>query len=73
MAMFHGLVPIAKLLMDFKADRQLKDCVGMTFIHHAVDGGNLDAIKWALHNCENAEVKDDKGLTALLRAGIHKP
>lgn len=71
MAMFHGFVPIAKLLLDFKAQRQWKDCIGMTFLHHAVDGGHLDAIEWALHNnCGNIEEKDGNGLTILLRAGM---
>lgn len=56
--MFHGHVTIGKLLIDHKADKTLKDTIGLNFVHYAVNGGHFNAIRFALDNAENDELTE---------------
>lgn len=41
----------------------------MNFLHYAIDGGHLSAIKLAMDNFSNFEERDSSSWTYLLRAG----
>lgn len=50
--MFHGHITIGKLLIDHKANKRLKDSIGLNFVHYAINGGHFNAIRFA---CDNAD------------------
>ncbi|XP_037028043.1 uncharacterized protein LOC119068535 [Bradysia coprophila] len=51
--MLHGHVTIGKLLIDRKADKSLKDTIGLNLVHYAINGGHFNAIRFALDNAED--------------------
>lgn len=51
--MLNGHVTIGKLLIDRKADKSLKDIIGLNFVHYAINGGHFNAIRFALDNAED--------------------
>lgn len=48
--MFYGHITIGKLLLDHKTDKTLKDCIGLNFLHYAINGGHFNAIRFAVEN-----------------------
>lgn len=51
--MFYGHITIGKLLIDHKADKRLKDSIGLNFVHYAINGGHFNVIRFALDNAED--------------------
>lgn len=68
LAVFHGNVDVAKLLLERNANRHATDRNGLHFGHYAVDGGMLVAVKFAVDNGVDVEARDHLGWTMLLRA-----
>lgn len=50
---------VAQLLVQHKADWDLVDKTGSTALHWAVDGANLDMIRWMLQDGCRVDVKDE--------------
>lgn len=72
LAVFNGFTEIAKILILKKANVNKRDCIGLTFGHYAIDGGYIEAIKFAINNGADVEAKDDCGWTLLLRTIVMK-
>lgn len=68
-ALFHGYIQIASLLVDKGASLTAIDVNNMTPIHYAVDSNNISSIKFCILQECNVNVQDNKGWTPLLRAG----
>lgn len=68
-AVFHGYLEIADLLIAHKADVRAKDCLGLNIAHHAIDANKFDAVVYCIDNLGiHTETRDNNGLTLLLRA-----
>ena len=50
---------VAQLLKQHKADWDSVDRTGPTALHWAVDGANLDMIRWMLQDGCRVDVKDE--------------
>ena len=50
---------VAQLLKQHKADWDSVDRTGSTALHWAVDGANLDMIRWMLQDGCRVDVKDE--------------
>lgn len=51
--MFYGHITIGKLLIDHKADKMLKDSIGLNFVQYAINGGHYNAIRFALDHADD--------------------
>ncbi|XP_055905555.1 putative ankyrin repeat protein RF_0381 [Eupeodes corollae] len=73
LAFFYGHLPVARILLNKKADINVKDNNGVTPCHCAVDANQYDILRFALDNGADIEAVDDmSGWTLLLRAvGMH--
>ncbi|XP_055853441.1 serine/threonine-protein phosphatase 6 regulatory ankyrin repeat subunit C [Episyrphus balteatus] len=72
LAFFYGHLPVARILLNKKADINVKDNNGVTPCHCAVDANQYDILKFALDNGADMEAMDMSGWTLLLRAvGMH--
>ena len=56
--MFAGNTEVAKLLRQHNACWNLVDKTGSTALHWAVDGANMDVIRWILQDGCPVDVKD---------------
>lgn len=52
----------------YNAELNIKDNAGLTALHYAVDGANLDSIKYILMEKADVNIKDNSGWSPLLRA-----
>lgn len=68
-ALFYAFIDIAQYLLEKNANIHLRDINDRTALHYAIDGDNLDAVKFALKHRAEINARDDKGWTPLLRAG----
>lgn len=72
-AVFHGFLEMADLLIRHKADVRAKDILGLNIAHHAIDANNLAAVEYCVENLGiHPETRDINGLTLLLRAIVTK-
>jgi uncharacterized protein len=72
-AVFHGFIEMADLLIAHKADVRAKDSLGLNVAHHAIDANNLPAVIYCIENLLiHTETRDNTGLTLLLRAIVAK-
>lgn len=69
-ALFMGYPEIAKILILKRANINLRDAIGLTFGHYAIDGGHISAIRFSIDNGANTEARDENGWTMLLRAVV---
>jgi ankyrin repeat protein len=68
-AVFHGYLDMADLLVSYKADVRAKDILGLNVAHHAVDSNSLEAVEYCVETLSiHTETKDNNGYTLLLRA-----
>lgn len=68
-ALFHGFIEMANLLIAYKADIRAKDILGLNVAHHAIDANNLKAVEFCVETLGiHTETKDNNGYTLLLRA-----
>lgn len=68
-AVFHGFLEMADLLIGYKADIRAKDIMGLNVAHHAIDSNILEAVEYCVENLGiHTETKDNNGYTLLLRA-----
>nr|XP_966762.1 PREDICTED: fibronectin type 3 and ankyrin repeat domains 1 protein [Tribolium castaneum] len=65
-----GHLSVANLLIDKGCDTNTTDINGLTLLHHAVDSGNTESVKFALKIGSNVDAKDCNGWTPLMRAAI---
>ena len=61
-----GNVEIAQLLRQCGASWDLLDKTGSTALHWAVDGANLDMIRWMLQDGCRVDIKDETSGECLL-------
>lgn len=54
-----GHIEVAKLLRRYNASWDLVDKTGSTALHWAVDGANLDMIRWMLQDGCRVDIKDE--------------
>lgn len=54
-----GHIEVAKLLRQYNASWDLVDKTGSTALHWAVDGANLDLIRWMLQDGCRVDIKDE--------------
>jgi len=54
-----GNVDVAQLLRERGASWELLDKTGSTALHWAVDGANLDMIRWMLQDGCRVDIKDE--------------
>lgn len=72
-ALFHGYIGMAELLIQFKADIRAKDVLGLNIAHHAIDANNLEAVEYSVETLGiHTETRDNNGLTLLLRSIVSK-
>lgn len=72
-AVFHGFLEMADLLIKHKADVRAKDVLGLNIAHHAIDANKLEAVEYCVENLGiHTETRDNNGLTLLLRAIVTK-
>lgn len=68
-AIWHGFLDIAGLLVNYKADIRARDLLGLNAAHHAIDSNNLKAVEYCIETLGiHTETKDNNGYTLLLRA-----
>ncbi|XP_030370417.1 fibronectin type 3 and ankyrin repeat domains protein 1 [Scaptodrosophila lebanonensis] len=70
LAFYHGHLQSARILLNKKAQLEAVDFNGMTPAHSAVDGNQLEMLKFALESGSNLEARDRCGWTLLLRAVV---
>ncbi|KAH8354542.1 hypothetical protein KR084_000907, partial [Drosophila pseudotakahashii] len=70
LAFYYGHLPSARILLNKKAHLEATDTNGMTPSHCAVDGNQLEMVKFALEVGANAEARDFCGWTLLMRAVV---
>ena len=58
-AYFTGHLEVVQLLRQHNASWDLLDKTGSTALHWAVDGANLDMIRWMLQDGCRVDVKDE--------------
>lgn len=69
LAVFYGKLNFVKELRMNNASYDLVDKSGMTVVHYAVDGGNVETLEWILNDGADVNKKDSMdGWTPLLRA-----
>jgi ankyrin repeat protein len=74
MALIHMLtkvkycVPSLRALFSLGVHVETRDLYGMTALHHAVMAGNLEAAQFLLERRANADLRDDRGESALSAA-----
>jgi ankyrin repeat protein len=72
-AVFHGFLEMADLLIAHKADIRAKDNLGLNIAHHAIDANHLEAVEYCVETLGiHTETRDNNGLTLLLRAIVAK-
>lgn len=72
-AVFHGFLEMADLLILHKADIRAKDVLGLNIAHHAIDANKLEAVEYCVDGLGiHTETRDNNGLTLLLRAIVSK-
>lgn len=72
-AVFHGFLDMADLLIAHKAEVRAKDVLGLNVAHHAIDANNLEAVEYCIESLGiHTETRDNNGLTLLLRAIVAK-
>lgn len=72
-AVFHGFLEMADLLIAHKAEVRAKDVLGLNIAHHAIDANNFDAVEYCIEALGiHTETRDKNGLTLLLRAIVAK-
>jgi len=72
-ALFHGFIEMADLLIQHKADVRAKDVLGLNIAHHAIDAGNLEAVEYCVETLGiHTETRDNNGLTLLLRSIVSR-
>jgi ankyrin repeat protein len=72
-AVFHGYLDIADMLIACKADIRAKDILGLNIAHYAIDANRLEAVVYCVENLGiHTETRDINGLTLLLRAIVAK-
>lgn len=54
-----GHIEVVKLLRQCNASWDLVDKTGSTALHWAVDGANLDMIRWMLQDSCRVDIKDE--------------
>ncbi|XP_056640808.1 fibronectin type 3 and ankyrin repeat domains 1 protein [Diorhabda sublineata] len=69
-AIEKGRLQIARFLIDKGADVFARDINDLNLLHVAVDTNNLENVKFCFELIRNANFKDNKGWTPLLRAAI---
>ncbi|XP_037808507.1 putative ankyrin repeat protein RBE_0997 [Lucilia sericata] len=69
-AFYYGRLPVARMLLNKKANMEAKDIYGLTASHLAVDANQGEILKFALENGANIEARDACGWTLLMRAVI---
>lgn len=68
-ALFHGFLEMADLLVAYKADIRAKDILGLNVAHHAIDSNNLKSVVYCIETLGiHPETKELNGYTLLLRA-----
>ncbi|KAG5673650.1 hypothetical protein PVAND_003678 [Polypedilum vanderplanki] len=68
-AIFHGFLDMADLLLSYKADIRVKDILGLNVAHHAVDSNKIESVQYCIETLNiHTETKDNNGYTLLLRA-----
>jgi ankyrin repeat protein len=68
-AIFHGFLQMADLLIAYKADIRAKDILGLNVAHHAIDSNKIEAVEYCIETLGiHTETKDNMGYTLLLRA-----
>lgn len=67
-AAFYGKLEYIKMLRRYGAEYDLKDKAGLSAIHYAVDGANVQAIEWMLLDGADVNAKDNNGWTPLIRS-----
>lgn len=69
MAAFFGKLSLVKLLKHFHASYNLRDNSGMTALHYAIDGGDIDTINYMLQTGADVNAVDiQNGWSPLIRA-----
>ncbi|KAM7359430.1 ankyrin repeat and SAM domain-containing protein flippy [Cochliomyia hominivorax] len=69
-AFYYGRLPVARMLLNKKANMEAKDIYGLTASHLAVDANQGEILKFALENGANVEARDACGWTLLMRAVV---
>jgi ankyrin repeat protein len=68
-AVFHGFLDMADLLVSYKADTRARDILGLNVAHHAVDSNMIEGVMYCVETLNiHTESKDNNGYTLLLRA-----
>ncbi|TMW46726.1 hypothetical protein DOY81_008187, partial [Sarcophaga bullata] len=67
-AFYYGRLPVARMLLNKKANLEAKDICGLTASHMAVDANQGEILKFALENGANIEARDSCGWTLLMHA-----
>ena len=67
-AAFYGKLEYIKHLRRYGAEYGLRDKAGLSAIHYAVDGGNVQAIEWMILDGADVNAKDNNGWTPLIRS-----
>ena len=55
---FLGQLNVAKILVEHGASWANRDYSGSTALHWAVDGGNIEVVRWLLTNGCKVDIKD---------------
>lgn len=62
LAVFHGLIEMADLLIAHKADIRARDILGLNVAHHAIDANNLEAVIYCIETLAiHTETRDNNG------------
>ncbi|XP_075170245.1 ankyrin repeat and SAM domain-containing protein flippy [Haematobia irritans] len=69
-AFYYGRMAVARMLLNKKADLEVKDMYGLTPCHLAIDANQGEILKFALEMGANVESKDACGWTLLMRAVV---
>lgn len=68
-AVYHGFLEMADLLITYNADIRARDILGLNVAHHAIDSNILEAVEYCIEDLGiHTESKDNNGYTLLLRA-----
>eukprot|EP01027_Heterolobosea_sp_BB2_P018342 GEZU01025858.1.p1 GENE.GEZU01025858.1~~GEZU01025858.1.p1 ORF type:complete len:702 (+),score=121.41 GEZU01025858.1:869-2974(+) len=71
LAAFAGQVKIAKLLLSYQVELDVKDSTSWTALHWAVYGNHLEIVKLLVQAGANIEAKDDASRTPLFTACVY--
>jgi uncharacterized protein len=61
-AVFHGFLELADLLVTYKAEIRAKDTLGLNCAHFAIDANHFESVKYCVENLGiHTETRDNSG------------